>query len=63
MGPEHAHVDVSLWFCLPGNRKMTLPPDLTELRSTHWWTPREVLDEPATRFDPDYGRFVAKVCQ
>ncbi len=42
---------------------MTLQPDLTEFRSARWWTPDEVLDRPATHFDPHYGRFAAKVCQ
>jgi len=63
VGPEPAHTDVSLWFVVLAHRTMTLQPDLTEFRSARWWTPDEVLDRPATHFDPHYGRFAAKVCQ
>ena len=62
-GPEQAHTDVSLWFCVPGHRTMTLRPECNEFRSARWWARQEVLDQPATHFDPHYGRFVAKVCQ
>ncbi len=63
VGPEQAHTDVSLWCCVPGHRTMTLRPDRTEFHSARWWALQEVLDQPATRFDPHYGRFVAKVCR
>ena len=63
VGTEPAHTDVSLWFVVLAHRTMTLQPDLTEFRSARWWTLDEVLDRPATQFDPHYRRFAAKVCQ
>ncbi len=63
VGTEQAHTDVSLWFCVPGHRTTTLRTDLTEFRSARWWTTQEVLDQPATRFDPHYRRSVAKLSQ
>lgn len=61
-GPaEHKHTDVSLWFHLLGSRVQSLTPDMREFASVRWWSPTEIAEADATRFDPHLGRFLAKL--
>jgi 8-oxo-dGTP diphosphatase len=62
---KNAHVDVSLWFTLLGQRGMTLTPDHREFNETRWWTPTQVFsgppELPPEQMDPHYRRFVKKM--
>lgn len=56
-----SHLDVTFWFLLAGDQDMRLEPDPREAREVRWFA----LDEPAQwahhRFDPQIGRFRAKL--
>ncbi|HEX3965536.1 MAG TPA: NUDIX domain-containing protein [Trebonia sp.] len=57
----HSHVDVSLWFVLACDRDADLEPDPREYRAVRW-LPLDGQDGwPASRFDPEMGRFARKV--
>ena len=56
-----SHVDVSLWFVLACDRDEQLRPDPREYRGVRWF-PLDGHDGwPDDRFDPEMGRFAAKV--
>ncbi len=61
VGVDHGHTDVSLWFVLLGRRGMRLVIDPDEFGEARWWTPEEVQAIGPGAFDPQYGRFVAKL--
>jgi len=56
-----SHVDVSLWFVLSCDRDDELSPDPREYRSVRWFPLDRPEGWPAERFDPEMGRFAAKV--
>jgi 8-oxo-dGTP pyrophosphatase MutT (NUDIX family) len=61
VGEQGGHTDVSLWFLLTGRRDLTLTPDRREFSDERWWTPEQIEDDDAARFDPHYRRFLAKL--
>jgi 8-oxo-dGTP diphosphatase len=60
-GLDAGHTDVSLWLVLIGEQSMALTPDPGEFNDVRWWSLDDVLVEPAGQFDPNFGRFVAKL--
>jgi 8-oxo-dGTP diphosphatase len=55
------HIDVSLWFLLRGQQYQPLRWDDREFASVRWWSPAEIRQTPAARFDPHLSRFLAKL--
>ena len=60
LGPD-SHVDVSLWFVLACDRDTALTPDPREYHGVRWFPLRERDGWPASRLDPEMGRFASKV--
>jgi len=60
LGPG-SHVDVSLWFVLTCDRDEQLRPDPREYRSVRWFPLDRHDGWPDDQFDPQMGRFTAKV--
>ncbi|HUN35684.1 MAG TPA: NUDIX domain-containing protein [Trebonia sp.] len=58
---EHSHEDASLWFVLNCDRDASLDPDPREYRGISWFSLDSPDGWPASRFDPEMGRFTTKV--
>lgn len=56
-----SHVDISMWFVLACDRAAELRPDPREFRSVAWLGIDERTQWPAGQFDPQMGRFIAKL--
>jgi len=56
-----SHEDVSLWFVLDCDRDALLDPDPREYRGIQWFSLGNPAGWPASRFDPEMGRFTRKV--
>ena len=56
-----SHTDVSLWYLLAGYPGMPLVLDPREFAGGCWWTGPELDAADPARFDPNMGRFLAKV--
>jgi 8-oxo-dGTP pyrophosphatase MutT (NUDIX family) len=56
-----SHTDVSLWYLLAGYPGMPLVLDPREFAGGRWWTGPELEAADQARFDPNMGRFLAKV--
>jgi 8-oxo-dGTP diphosphatase len=61
VGIDSGHTDVSLWYVLAGTRDMPVTIDRTEFTEARWWHHDEVRATGPARFDPHYGRFLAKL--
>jgi 8-oxo-dGTP diphosphatase len=59
-GPD-CHTDVSLWYLLAGNPGLPVVLDRREFAGGRWWTAAEISASDPARFDPNMGRFMAKV--
>jgi 8-oxo-dGTP pyrophosphatase MutT (NUDIX family) len=57
------HLDVDLWFVLPVPRGAPLTPDPREFRSVRWFGLDDQRDWSPDRYDPEMGRFAAKLRQ
>jgi 8-oxo-dGTP pyrophosphatase MutT (NUDIX family) len=57
------HLDVDLWFVLPVKRGVSLAPDPREFASVRWFGLDDQQDWPPERYDPEMGRFTAKLGQ
>jgi 8-oxo-dGTP diphosphatase len=57
------HLDVDLWFVLPVQREVPLAPDPREFASVRWFGLDGQREWPAERYDPEMGRFAAKLGQ
>ena len=58
-----SHLDVDLWFVLQVRRGAPLTPDPREFRSVRWFGLDDERDWPSDRYDPEMGRFAAKLRQ
>ena len=55
------HADVTLWYLLAGSPALPITLDPREFAGGRWWT-RPQLDSAAPAlFDPNMGRFLAKI--
>jgi 8-oxo-dGTP pyrophosphatase MutT (NUDIX family) len=59
-GPR-SHLDVDLWFVLQVRRGAPLTPDPREFASVRWFGLDDQRDWPSNRYDPEMGRFAAKL--
>jgi len=57
------HLDVDLWFVLPVQRGVSLAPDPRAFASVRWFGLDDQRDWPSSRYDPEMGRFAAKLGQ
>lgn len=58
VGTTPGHVDVSLWYAVPGDRSLPVVFDAGEFTDARWFP----FDEaPLHRSDPHLGRFLAKL--
>jgi 8-oxo-dGTP pyrophosphatase MutT (NUDIX family) len=55
------HTDVSLWYVLQAHPDSVTWYDDEEFNEIRWLTPQQILDEPATAFDPHMHRFTRKL--
>ncbi|HET9971227.1 MAG TPA: NUDIX domain-containing protein [Streptosporangiaceae bacterium] len=55
------HTDVSLWYLLAGFPGMPIVLDPREFAGGRWWTGPDLDSADPARFDPNMGRFLAKV--
>jgi 8-oxo-dGTP diphosphatase len=58
---HRAHTDVSLWYLLAGQPGMPITLDAREFTGGRWWAADEVESADPARFDPCFGRFLAKL--
>jgi len=58
VGLTAGHVDVSLWYVVPGDRTQPLRFDADEFESVRWFAFDQV---PLQRAEPHLGRFIAKL--
>ena len=58
-----SHLDVDLWFVLQVKREVRLTPDPREFKSARWFGLDDQRDWPSDRYDPEMGRFAAKLGQ
>jgi 8-oxo-dGTP pyrophosphatase MutT (NUDIX family) len=58
-----SHLDVDLWFVLQVRRGTPLTPDPREFKSVRWFGLDDQRDWPPGRYDPEMGRFAAKLRQ
>src|ERR1700733_2190705 len=56
-----SHLDVDLWFVLQVKREVRLTPDPREFKSARWFGLDDQRDWPSDRYDPEMGRFAAKL--
>jgi 8-oxo-dGTP diphosphatase len=56
-----SHLDVNLWFVLRLNRVTRLTPDPREFNGVRWFGLDTKHDWPAGPYDPEMGRFAAKL--
>lgn len=59
VGKTAGHTDVSLWYLLRGNRKLSIDYDKGEFNEVQWFHTSKV---PFQRSDPHMKRFVEKLC-
>ena len=55
------HTDVSLWYVIAGDRKSPIRLDEREFSGGRWWTTAEIESADPAGFDPQLGRFAAKL--
>jgi hypothetical protein len=60
VGPD-SHTDVSLWYLLAGRPAMPIVLDPREFSGGRWWTGPQLESADPALFDPEMGRFLAKV--
>ncbi len=60
VGPD-SHTDVSLWYLLAGHPAMPIVLDPREFSGGRWWTGPQLESADPALFDPNMGRFLAKV--
>jgi 8-oxo-dGTP diphosphatase len=60
VGPD-PHTDVSLWYLLAGYPGMPIVLDPREFSGGRWWTGPQLESANPALFDPEMGRFLAKV--
>jgi len=58
-----SHLDVDLWFVLQVPRGAPLTPDPREFTTVRWFGLDDQRDWPSDRYDPEMGRFAAKLRQ
>ena len=58
-----SHLDVDLWFVLQVPRGAPLTPDPREFKSVRWFGLDDQRDWPSNGYDPEMGRFAAKLRQ
>lgn len=58
VGNTAGHTDVSIWYCLHGDRSAQLEFDQSEFASVRWFHKDEI---PMNRTDPQMGRFLRKL--
>ena len=58
VGLTAGHVDVSLWYALPGDRRCALLYDAEEFNAVRWFA---FTDVPLSRSDPHMARFLHKL--
>ena len=58
VGKTAGHTDVSIWYCLHGDRSAQLEFDQSEFASVRWFHKDEI---PMNRTDPQMGRFLRKL--
>ena len=58
-----SHLDVDLWFVLQVRRGSPLTPDPREFKSVRWFGLDDQRDWASDRYDPEMGRFAAKLSQ
>ena len=56
-----SHLDVSLWFVIKLDRAADLVPDPREFSAACWFGLDEQRDWPSATYDPEMGRFAAKL--
>jgi 8-oxo-dGTP diphosphatase len=56
-----SHLDVSMWFVIQLDRAAALVPDPREFNAARWFDFDEQRDWPPGRYDPEMGRFAAKL--
>ena len=59
-GPDR-HTDVSLWYLLAGSPARPIALDPREFTGGRWWTGPRIRSSSPERFDPNMGRFLAKI--
>jgi 8-oxo-dGTP diphosphatase len=60
VGPD-PHTDISLWYLLAGEPGMAIALDPREFSGGCWWTRPQLESADPALFDPEMGRFLAKV--
>ncbi len=59
-GPDR-HTDVSLWYLLAGSPALPIALDPREFAGGRWWTGPQFGSSSPELFDPNMGRFLAKI--
>jgi 8-oxo-dGTP diphosphatase len=59
-GPDR-HTDVSLWYLLAGSPGLPIALDSREFAGGRWWTRPQIGSASPDLFDPNMGRFLAKI--
>lgn len=57
------HTDVSLWYVIKGNKRVTLAFDAREMNTYKWFSLDEILATDITKLDPHLHRFASKLKQ
>jgi 8-oxo-dGTP diphosphatase len=60
-GRDGGHTDVSLWYVIAGRRRSQIRLDEREFTGGRWWTTAEIESADPAGFDPQLGRFAAKL--
>jgi len=60
LGPDR-HTDVSLWYLLAGSPALPIALDPREFPGGRWWAGPQIESTSPARFDPNMGRFLAKI--
>ncbi|HEV3295495.1 MAG TPA: hypothetical protein VG123_41500 [Streptosporangiaceae bacterium] len=60
LGPDR-HTDVSLWYLLAGSPALPIALDPREFAGGRWWAGSQIESTSPARFDPNMGRFLAKI--
>ena len=61
VGLGRGHTDVSLWYTIAGNARTPISLDSAEFTGGRWWTAAELDSADPAWFDPQFGRFSAKI--
>jgi 8-oxo-dGTP diphosphatase len=56
-----SHTDVVLWYLLAGRRALPLALDPREFAGGCWWLASQIESADPALFDPNMGRFLAKL--